>query len=473
MRSHQIEWASRSVAYRLEPLTRLRGLLVDHAAQLYRCLDSRNARTFAEFVSSEPLALAESCKWHRKHAAKVLKVRRVRRLGLNAYLGRLKAEVYREPYGKVLIIGTWNYPVFLTGVQMLQALVTGNAVIVKPAPDAERVTHLLAELFILSGFPSPLIQVVDSSPQQVDECFREGVNLVVMTASSKTGRIVATKAAERLIPVIAELSGCDAMFVLPETNLERVAAAIAFGLRLNHSATCMAPRRVIIHESQADDLIQRLKQHIEELPKRLIPPTTMQLLQGLIRDASDHGATCIDLEQANDSPQEVAAYLLDRVTPEMKVAQVDVFAPIISILRQSSRNVDDWIEANSRCPYALTASIFGDEKLAHELARKISAGMITVNDLIAPTVEPSLSFGGRGESGFGVTRGEEGLRQMTQEKSIVIRRGNFLPHLDKPSDADEPLISGLFAWLHGQTLRAKWNGIRQMVHGVRSKNLPK
>ena len=93
-------------------LRELRSLLMDRAASLFESLDERNTRTQAEFTGSELISLAEACKWHQKHAASVLKPRSVRHWGLNPFIGRVGCKVIREPLGKVLIIGTWNYPAF-------------------------------------------------------------------------------------------------------------------------------------------------------------------------------------------------------------------------------------------------------------------------------------------------------------------------------------------------------------------------
>jgi acyl-CoA reductase-like NAD-dependent aldehyde dehydrogenase len=457
----QQQWSLRPTADRAKPLKQFATLLERHADELFDRLDDRNQRNIAQFISSELLPLAIAAKWLSKNARRILKPRTIRHRGLNAFLGRMKAIVTREPFGKVFIIGTWNYPVFLTGVQVIQGLVAGNAVIIKPAPGCEHITQRFVDLLIEAGYPSVLLEVVSSDADGLDRWLQFGIDMIVMTASSKTGRIIAAKAAQKLVPVIAELSGCDAMFVLDDADLDRVADAVAFGLRLNGSATCMAPRRLLISDRQADQLIPMLIDRCDSIPSAKLSDSTNQYLQDLIQNATSNGAR---LATPLDSAKPA---IVDHVAPNMRIANADIFAPVVSIIRC---NADDFVAINQRCAYALSASIFGGVEQATRLANRVNAGVVTINDLFAPTIEPSLSFGGRNESGFGLTRGEEGLRQLTREKSITIRYGNFLPHLQPPNSSDEGLIRGLFRWSCAPSLSTRFAGLRTMIHAIRNRS---
>ena len=109
---------------------------------------------------------------------------------------------------------------------------------------------------------------------------------------------------------------------------------------------------------------------------------------------------------------------------------------------------------------------------ARELAARIPAGHISINDVLAPTAHPATPFGGRGASGWGVTQGAEGLLAMTVPQVVTARKGNFRPHLDEaanPDPATMDLLGGLFRWTHARGLREKLRGLRQMIWGVRRK----
>jgi len=115
------------------------------------------------------------------------------------------------------------------------------------------------------------------------------------------------------------------------------------------------------------------------------------------------------------------------------------------------------------CPYALTASIFGEEREARLLAEMLTAGTVTINDLIVPTVDPRVPFGGRRGSGFGVTRGAEGLLEMTAAKTIAVRSGRSTRHFDATTPAHEPLFDGVIRASHAKSLSQRFRGLREIV----------
>ncbi len=227
---------------------------------------------FRETIVAEILPLAESASWLARNAARVLRDRRVGSSQRPIWLGNVRSTVVREPLGVVFILGTWNYPIFLTGVQALQALVAGNAVVIKPAPGCEAITQVLLELFLDAGFPEELIERCDASVESAESIFDTGVDRVIMTGSSQSGRRVLGRLANHLTSATMELSGCDALMVLENADLDRVTAAILFGLRLNSGATCIAPRRVFVPLSLAEPLYESLTARLEELPHYPFPP---------------------------------------------------------------------------------------------------------------------------------------------------------------------------------------------------------
>ncbi|MDZ4797210.1 MAG: aldehyde dehydrogenase family protein, partial [Bryobacteraceae bacterium] len=124
---------------------------------------------------------------------------------------------------------------------------------------------------------------------------------------------------------------------------------------------------------------------------------------------------------------------------------------------------EDAIRMAGESGYGLGATVFGKEREATEFARRLNAGVVVINDMIVPTADPRVSFGGRGRSGFGVTRGPEGLLEMTVLKTIVVRRSRWLPHLDPRHSEDAALFSGFLRCLHGGTLAIRWRGLREMI----------
>ena len=126
----------------------------------------------------------------------------------------------------------------------------------------------------------------------------------------------------------------------------------------------------------------------------------------------------------------------------------------------------------AQCSYGLTVAIFcarDKEKKARMLGEMLDAGTLLINDIIAPTADPRVPFGGRGASGYGVTRGAEGLLEMTAVRTVLIRRGGVMLHLDPTTDKDAPMFSGMIRLMHGKGLAMRWAALKQMVKGLRSK----
>ena len=235
----------------------------------------------------------------------------------------------------------------------------------------------------------------------------------------------------KLTPATVELSGADAMFVLPDADLTRVTAAIVFGLRLNASATCIAPRRVFVPRPLLHDLQQRLAARIGKLGELPVDAQAYRTARQLAERSGGTLTPTPPQTPAEDHPRAFfTAPPLLVVDPrrDAELLRRDLFAPIVSLLPYE--DLGDAVAADAACPYALGASIFGPRNEAEALSRRLRAGSVTINDLIVPTADPRVPFGGTGESGFGVTRGDEGLLAMTRPQTVMHRRGTWRPHFD-------------------------------------------
>jgi acyl-CoA reductase-like NAD-dependent aldehyde dehydrogenase len=146
--------------------------------------------------------------------------------------------------------------------------------------------------------------------------------------------------------------------------------------------------------------------------------------------------------------------------PDLGLLREDVFAPVLSIVPVADEQAA--LAAAALSPYALGAAIFGPPEAARRLAGRIRAGSVVINDLIVPTADPRLPFGGRGESGFGVTRGAEGLLEMTVCKTVLLRRGRFRPHLDARGE-DGGALTALIGLLHGAPA-TRLAALRKLAH---------
>lgn len=403
-RAVQAEWAAEPLAERLRILRSVRHRLAEKAEEIVRAVTS-GSRPGAEVLTSEVIPLADALRFLEREAPEILAPRRLGSAGRPAWLGGVELEVRREPLGLVLILAPSNYPLFLPAVQALQAIAAGNAVLWKPGRGGFAAARAFADLTVLAGLDWRLIKVLPDDEETGREALAAGPDKVVLTGSAATGRQVLAEAGRRLIPAVAELSGCDALFVLPGADAahrERAAQAVRFGLALNGGTTCIAPRRVFVPRLAAAELGARITELLPEADVSLIPVASME----------------------------------------------------------------EALEIASRSPYALGASVFGPEEEARAFAGRVRAGVVTVNDVIVPTADPRLSFGGRGESGYGVTRGAEGLLEMTTVKAVAVRRGRWLPHLEPGQPGDEEIFKGWLAAAHGDGLQAQLAGAVRLARAL-------
>ena len=470
----QLTWSQTKTVSRTAILAKLRNLLVSHRIELSNAIESPSRQDYRETITSELMPLADTAQWLNKRAKQVLAPRYLDGGATPFWLGRLRSTVHRVPFGLVMIIGTWNYPLFLPCAQILHALAAGNAVAFKPAPGCERVSKLLVELLVQAGVPKDLIVLLDSSVSGAKLAMDVGVDLVVMTGSSLSGRNVLHQLADSLTPSIMELSGCDAVYVLPGADIHRVCDLLVFGLRLNGGATCMAPRRIFVPKKSSEVFHRLLAQRLDTPNQKnwttKISPKTYQQLWDGVEEAIGKGARIFSGEShrkdivSTTEPVVCGHMVLTDLNTKMRLCASDLFAPLAMIIP-----VEDWsdaLRADSQCPYALTASVFGPLEDALRIVKFISAGFVSINDLIVPTADPQLPFGGRGESGFGVTRGNEGLLGMTYPKVVSARLGSWLPHSKLPDASDEALLDGLLQFNHHGQFNGKMKGLLQTIRAV-------
>jgi acyl-CoA reductase-like NAD-dependent aldehyde dehydrogenase len=244
--------------------------------------------------------------------------------------------------------------------------------------------------------------------------------------------------------------------------------ALGFGLRLNRGETCLAPKRVFVHRSIATELEERLAgafgaadpvtEPINAAPNHfsIARESFTEALIPLIDDALARGAHFI-CHQAR--PQVI---ILGGVDPASRLLREDVFGPVLSTVTVGDD--DEAVTRANDCPFALGASVFSaDEAAALTIAQRLNAGVVSINDLIIPTADGRVPFGGGGRSGFGVTRGAEGLLDLARPKVVSVSRGKFRPAFEAIQESDAEMFS---AWLRFD-LPLRWRGVVVLLRAIR------
>lgn len=479
----QTRWAVTPLAERLARVRELRRLIADHAMLLAEASASARNRPPLESLTAEVLPVAEACRFLEREAESILAPRLYGRRGLPLWLSGVRSEVRREPVGVVLVIGPGNYPLLLPGVQLIQALVGGNAVLLKPGVGGSFAARALIEIIHRAGFDSHLVALLPESTEAVRAAIEALPDKVVFTGSAATGEKILAQLAPHLIPSVMELSGCDAVVVRADADLDLVVKALKFGVTLNNGATCMAPKRVFVHRAIATELEGRLarsfrtgssrRESAQTSPNgemiRLTSDATRSMRE-LLSEAVAQGAHFIAGRISPDGAVQLPA-ILAGVEPSARLLTEDVFAPVLSLI-----TVADDAEAITRandCPYALGASVFTrDESTGHSIAACLNAGIVTINDLVIPSADARLPFGGRHRSGFGVTRGPEGLLELTVPKVITTSRSKFRPALEPPHPKDEAMFQAYLELTHGRGFGRRLSALIALFKSLSGRSKP-
>jgi acyl-CoA reductase-like NAD-dependent aldehyde dehydrogenase len=442
-------WRERSLGFRLDLLDRFRlRVLAERDSLLTLLAALRPHASRAELISSELIPLLDNADFLTSSAPSILKPQRLRRRGQPVWLLGVDSVVYREPLGRVVIIGPANYPLFLPIVQALYAWAAGNAVWLKSAPGGMALHDRVRDLFLSVGGPPEIFRLLGEDNESYPKALTEGVDKVVLVGSAATGQKVLSQAGQALVPCLAELSGWDAVFVHPQADLEQVASAVAFGLALNGGRTCVAPRRIFFR-GDLETFEALLDAAIQVRPRVPLTPDERALVEESV------GRGCRPLGGDN------GPLVLSRVHRGHVLLQEASFGGLAALFVPESDQ--EALEIAHACPFALGASLFGPADWAEDLAHKVPGQVVSVNEMIVPSADPRVPFGGSGRSGFGRMRGREGLLEMTATRVVSTRRGGALDHLRPPSPNDDGIVERFLLLAHSRGLLAKSRALAEMI----------
>jgi glyceraldehyde-3-phosphate dehydrogenase (NADP+) len=336
------------------------------------------------------------------------------------------AIVERVPLGVILAIPPFNYPVNLAAAKLAPALISGNAVIFKPATQGAISGIKMIEALHKANFPKGLVNIVTGRGSVIGDYLVEhkGINMISFTGGTNTGISLAKKAV--MIPLVLELGGKDPGIVREDADLHEAAKHIISGAFSYSGQRCTAIKRVLVHESVADELVSILKEEIEKLavgsPEEgntvvpLIDDQSADFVHGLIDDAMKKGA---DLVTGNKRERNlIYPTLLDHVSEVMDVAWKEPFGPVLPVIRVSSD--EEAINIANKSEFGLQASIFTkDINKAFTIANKLETGSVQINGRTERGPDHFPFIGVKG-SGMGAQGIRKSIESMTREKVTVL-----------------------------------------------------
>ncbi len=369
---------------------------------------------------------------HMKQAVKLSRIVLTperRRTGL---LKTKRATVWYEPFGVAGIISPWNYPLILTVTPLVEALLAGNTVVLKPSEQTPLTVKLLKDIWDEATDKPNIFQVVYGAGEVGHHLVTASqTDVICFTGSTAVGRKIAEACAPLFKPVVLELGGKDPMIVMENANLNRAADAAIWGGMSNAGQTCTSVEKLYIHSAKKDEFISKLKYRIENLKTGADDECQI----GAVTVSNSREKIISQIDEVRDNANIIEGSVADDtggwfIPPTLvidppddaEIQKEETFGPVIVL--EEFDNEDDLLrKINNSNGYGLSASVFSrNRKKAREIASKIHTGSVNINDVMTQYGIADLPFGGVGKSGIGKVHGEEGLKAFCRVKSILENR---------------------------------------------------
>jgi aldehyde dehydrogenase (NAD+) len=344
----------------------------------------------------------------------------------------------REPIGVSAQIVPWNYPIQIGARGVAPALTAGCAVVLKPSSEAPMTALQLGRIALECGLPPGVLNVVPGTGAEAGVALAShpGINQLTFTGSVGVGVEVAKLAAENVVPVVMELGGKSPNIVFADADLDLAAQGVANAIFQNAGQTCSAGSRLLVERAAHDSLVSKLAERARTMrvgpgvsdPDMgpIISKRQLETIEQYVAVGKEEGATVAAGGSRPADPGLPRGFyfqptLLDRVTPDMRVAQEEIFGPVLAII--PFEDADEAARIANRSEYGLVSGIWTrDINKAMTLASRIKAGQVYINTYGAGGgVE--LPFGGYKKSGYGREKGLESLVSYTQVKNVCIKFG--------------------------------------------------
>ncbi len=409
---------TRGVDFRIDMLKKFRKAIIENDELISAALKADlNKQPFESYMCETGLLL-EEINFHIKRLKKWSKTRRVKS-GIGQLPG--KSYVCPEPYGVVLIMAPWNYPVQLCLMPLVGAISAGNCAVVKPsayAPESSRVISKLIE----SAFPTGFVTAVEGGRDANKALLDEPFDYIFFTGSVAVGKTVMEAAAKRLTPVTLELGGKSPIIVDETANLPLAARRIAFGKVLNAGQTCVAPDYLMIEKSVEAPFIEEYKKALADF----FPDGDMSGMVRIINDKHfervcnilDNSGNVVIGGARDAETRFIEPAVLTGVPIDSPAMQQEIFGPVLPVLPYEK--LDDCIDFIRSRPKPLALYIFSENKMNQEkVLNSCSFGGGCINDTVIHLASSHMSFGGVGESGMGSYHGKKSFDTFTHYRSVL------------------------------------------------------
>ena len=447
----QPSFAAMPVKARAAALFALHDLLLANQDKLMDLLQLETGKSRAHAFEEVAGSLG-STRYFAKIAPKVLK-KQITNSGVPFVT---RSYVTYSPVGVVGVITPWNYPLALQMLDVLPALAAGNTVVQKADNQTALVSLYARKLAIEAGIPESAWTILVGDGASVGNAITDSVDYVAFTGSTKTGKMVAERAAKRLIGYSLELGGKNPLIVLPGAKLADAAEKVIAGAFGNSGQLCVSIERVYVPNSQKEAFETELATRVNSLQVgksdnfqmdmgTLTGINQLKRVEDFVSDAVSKGAKVLAGAKALPElgPYFYSPTVMTNIKPEMRLAREEVFGPFIAVVGYDS--IDEAVELANDTEYGLNASVVGPVKLAEKVANRLMAGSVNINEgYRASMASIDSPMGGMKQSGVGRRNGHYGLLRFTEARTVGIATGllNF-PSRAKQYNKMAPLMNSL------------------------------
>ena len=408
--------------FRLKQLESLKEAMIRHEADLAAALKEDLGKSRMESYMCEIGLTLSELTWMQKHLRSLMRSKRV-----STPASQFAAKSFRSPspYGTVLIMSPWNYPVLLTLDPLIDAIAAGNTAVVKPSAYAP-CTFDVMKTMIEECFPAHYVAVVDGGRAENQALLQQRFDMIFFTGGKTVGREVLRHAAEYLTPVTLELGGKSPCIVDSTAKIRLAAKRIVFGKYLNCGQTCVAPDYILCDKRIRDELITAILAEIEKQfgkeplknPNygKIINEKHFERILGLI-----NGEKLVYGGQSEPESLRIAPTVLNNITWDDAVMGEEIFGPLLPILTfDTLAEALDTVESH---PHPLALYFFSEDKAAQKkVLDTCRFGGGCINDTIIHLATSDMPFGGVGESGMGSYHGRVGFETFSHYRSIVDKK---------------------------------------------------
>ena len=408
--------------FRLKQLESLKEAMIRHEADLAAALKEDLGKSRMESYMCEIGLTLSELTWMQKHLRSLMRSKRV-----STQAAQFAAKSFRSPspYGTVLIMSPWNYPVLLTLDPLIDAIAAGNTAVVKPSAYAP-CTFDVMKTMIEECFPAHYVAVVDGGRAENQALLQQRFDMIFFTGGKTVGREVLRHAAEYLTPVTLELGGKSPCIVDSTAKIRLAAKRIVFGKYLNCGQTCVAPDYILCDKRIRDELITAILAEIEKQfgkeplknPNygKIINEKHFERILGLI-----NGEKLVYGGQSEPESLRIAPTVLNNITWDDAVMGEEIFGPLLPILTFDT--LDEALDTVESHPHPLALYFFSEDKAAQKkVLDTCRFGGGCINDTIIHLATSDMPFGGVGESGMGSYHGRVGFETFSHYRSIVDKK---------------------------------------------------